>query len=202
MESNRIGVAVAQNSHGFSRGSCVFFDGSNWVLATTGGPNLAVVGDAISGNAFEAVMLGELDGLDGLTPGATYYVGAAGTLSTTPNGPAIGQAYTASVLLVSVAQGAESSSAAVDTSQFASRSELVAGLATEVSRADAAYDRSPSNATLTYTGDVLTSYADAYGTKAFAYDVNGRMTGWTGTGAYRSCTLGYTGELLTSKTYS
>jgi hypothetical protein len=58
----------------------------------------------------------------------------------------------------------------------------------------------PSSATLVYTGELLTLVTDSYGTKAYSYDIDGRLTDITGTGKYRSKTFAYTGEQLTSIT--
>ncbi len=214
-EASRIGVFVVQANHGFGRGDPVLFDGSNWTLANTGGSGIGLVGSINDGNTFEFVTHGELEGLTGLEPGATYYA-VSGALTTTPSGVSVGYALSDTKLFIQ-AGSSSSGTAAIDTSSFASTTQLAGAIAAEitrsntaidaaidaeVARAEARYERFPTDADLTYTGDLLTLYEDEYGTKTFAYDVNDRMTGWTGTGIYRSCTLGYTGDLLTSKTYS
>jgi hypothetical protein len=52
--------------------------------------------------------------------------------------------------------------------------------------------------TLAYTGELLTSMTDGYGTQVFVYDGNNRLTSIVGTGKYPSKTFVYTGDQLTS----
>lgn len=129
----RVSNNVVQASSGFSRGDCVRFNGEDWVLAATGGMGVGVVGSLNSSGTFEFVQMGELDGLDGLTPGATYYTDSNGQLSTTVNGPPIGIAYTDKVLLVGSEPGAgASATAVVDTSQLVTATEMAAAIASAV----------------------------------------------------------------------
>lgn len=134
-EASRIGVFLTQQNHGFSRGSPVRFDGSNWVLASTGGTGVGLVGSLNDANTFEFVTGGELDGLDGLTPGQTYYV-LNGVLTTEATGDPIGYAVSSTQLIVG---STPTIPAPVDTSSFASTTALAAAIAAEVARADSAY---------------------------------------------------------------
>lgn len=61
----------------------------------------------------------------------------------------------------------------------------------------------PASVALTYNvDDQLATYADAYGSKTFSYDVGGKLIGIAGTGAYPSKAFGYSGDQLTSVTVS
>lgn len=214
-EANRVSTLVTQNSSGFSRGVCVRFDGTNWVRATTGQAGVGIVGSMMDSNTFEFVQMGELDGLDGLTPGAVYYPDSSGNLSVAPNGASVGIAYTDRTLFV----GAPASvTAAIDLAGYATLSDLQAAIATAILDIQAGTtglvilaSETPRDAreaiqiedatqTLVYTGDLLTSLSDSYGTKTFSYDVDDRLTGIVGTGMYRSKTFAYTGDQLTSIT--
>lgn len=135
--ASSVSIPVTQNNHGFSRGTPVRFDGTNWVLATTGAAGVGMVGAVLGPNAFEFLTLGELPGLNDLVPGSTYYPDGSGYISTTVNGTAIGVAYTATILHVN--PPATTSSTSVDTTGFASLTDLATALAAEVARANAAY---------------------------------------------------------------
>ena len=125
--TDRVSSSVVQAKHGFSRGQCVLFNGTNWVLATSGSAGVGVVGSLESADVFEFVSLGLLDGLDTLIPGATYYPSALG-ISINVSGVAIGTAYTDTKLFVS-ASGASTPSAPIDTSGFVTTSALNAATA-------------------------------------------------------------------------
>lgn len=222
-EAGRVSSFVTQANHGFSRGQCVKFDGTNWVTAPLGVAGVGIVGSLKDASTFEFVQLGLLEDLDGLTPGAAYYPSATGGLTLTPNGTAIGLAYDPSTLFI---QPVSQAIAGFDPSGFATTAALNAAIASEVSRANAAYleeaqasavgldilsspttrdvrediQIEPASSTLAYTGALLTLITDAYGTKTFTYDGNNRLTGITGTGQYRSKTFTYTGPQLTSIT--
>src|SRR5687767_14012133 len=100
-EANRVGTLVTLSSHGFGRGDPVRFDGDDWVRATEGDLGVGVVGSVPDNNTFEFVQLGELGGLDGLTPGSVYYPDSTGVgLSTTVNGSPVAFAYTESTIFV------------------------------------------------------------------------------------------------------
>ncbi len=128
-EADRVSSMVTQANHGFTRGDCVLFDGTNWVLATTGATGVGVVGSLASASAFEFVQLGFLDGLDSLVPGAAYYPDSSGQLSTTANGTAVGIAYQVDVLHVVPALAAASGSSAADLSIYATTTQLAAAIA-------------------------------------------------------------------------
>jgi YD repeat-containing protein len=199
---NRVAIPVTQESHGFVRGTPIFFDGTNWVLATIGGPSVGVVGDLLSQDAFEFVLLGEVTGLDTLVAGSLYYPDGAGGLSLTINGQSVGIAYTDTILHVVNGGSASAStpSTVVDLSSYATNAALLQAIANEVSRANLAYELKSTSSTLVYTGDLLTSVTDAYGTKTFSYDIDGRLTSIVGTGLYPTKTFAYTGDQLTSIT--
>lgn len=128
MASTRVATPVTQENHGFVRGTCVVFNGTDWVVASAGSHGVGVVGNIMGGDTFEFVQMGAIDGLEGLTPGATYYPGPDGSLSTAPSGTAIGTAYTDLVLFVGSAPGSGSSTT-VDTSNFVTNAQLVAAVA-------------------------------------------------------------------------
>jgi hypothetical protein len=135
-DSVSVSVPVVQANHGFSRGAVVRFDGSNWVLATTGVAGCGLVGSITDNNVFEFVQIGRLEGLSGLTPGTSYFPDSTGSLSSAPNGTAVGIAYDdQSIFVQPVAQSA----AGFDPSGFATTASLVQATATEVARANAAY---------------------------------------------------------------
>lgn len=199
-DAGRVSTFVTQAQHGFSRGQCVKFDGSNWTLAAVGVAGIGVVGSIQDANSFEFIQLGLLEGLDGLTPGATYYPSATG-ISTTPNGNAVGTAYTNTTLFLGSSPVATST---VDVNNFVTTAALTTTIASEVSRANAAYvkpsDLLATTKVLTYTGDKLTSLVDSKGSKTLSYDVNGNLVSIVGTGIYQSKTYVYTSGVLTSIT--
>lgn len=199
-DAGRVSTFVTQAKHGFSRGQCVKFDGNNWTLAAVGVPGIGVVGSIQDANSFEFIQLGLLDGLDGLTPGATYYPSASG-ISTTPNGNAVGTAYTDTTLFLGSSPVATST---VDVNNFVTAVALGTAMASEVVRADATYvkpnDLLDTTKVLTYTGDKLTSLVDSKGSKTLSYDVNGNLVSIVGTGIYQSKTYVYTSGVLTSIT--
>ena len=199
-DAGRVSTFVTQAKHGFSRGQCVKFDGNNWAPAAVGVAGIGVVGSIQDANSFEFIQLGLLDGLDGLTPGATYYPSATG-ISTTPNGNAVGTAYTDTTLFLGSSPVATST---VDVNNFVTTAALGATMASEVVRADATYvkpnDLLDTTKVLTYTGDKLTSLVDSKGSKTLSYDVNGNLVSIVGTGIYQSKTYVYTSGVLTSIT--
>ena len=132
-ETERVSTFVTQAKHGLTRGQCVKFDGENWVQAAVGVAGIGVVGSIQDANSFEFIQLGLLDGLDGLTPGATYYPSATG-ISTTPNGNAVGVAYTSTTLFLGSSPVATST---VDVNNFVTTATLNTTVANEVARADA-----------------------------------------------------------------
>lgn len=137
-EASRIGVFVVQASHGFSRGDPVRFDGTNWVLAAGGGSGTGIVGSINDSNTFEFVTHGELENLVSLVPGSTYYSDTDGVLTTIPNGVSVG--YTLSDTKLFVQMGASgSTSGTIDTSNLATNTALLAAIAAEIVRANAAY---------------------------------------------------------------
>lgn len=93
-DSARVSVPKTQASHRFRHGTVVRFDGTNWVRG--GGAGAGLVSGILDANTFEFASSGELDGLDGLTPGALYYAGTDGELTTTVSGNPIFQAHSAS----------------------------------------------------------------------------------------------------------
>ena len=211
VDAGRVSTFVTQAKHGFARGQCVKFDGTNWILATVGVAGIGVVGSIQDANSFEFIQLGLLEGLDGLTPGATYYPSATG-ISTTPNGNAVGTAYTETTLFLGSSPVATS---AIDVNNFVTQvalttaiaSEVVrtnATMAAEVVRANATYvkpsDLLATTKVLTYTGSQLTSIVDSKGSKTLSYDVNGNLVSVVGTGLYQSKTYVYTAGVLTSIT--
>ena len=199
-DTGRVSTFVTQAKHGFTRGQCVKFDGNNWVLATVGVAGIGVVGSIQDANSFEFIQLGLLEGLDGLTPGATYYPSATG-ISTAPNGNAVGTAYTATTLFLGSSPVATS---AIDVNSFATTAALSTSIANEVARANATYvkpsDLLATTKVLTYTGSQLTSIVDSKGSKTLSYDVNGNLVSVVGTGLYQSKTYVYTAGVLTSIT--
>ena len=199
-DTGRVSTFVTQAKHGFTRGQCVKFDGNNWVLATVGVAGIGVVGRIQDANSFEFIQLGLLEGLDGLTPGATYYPSATG-ISTAPNGNAVGTAYTATTLFLGSSPVATS---AIDVNSFATTAALSTSIANEVARANATYvkpsDLLATTKVLTYTGSQLTSIVDSKGSKTLSYDVNGNLVSVVGTGLYQSKTYVYTAGVLTSIT--
>lgn len=199
-EAGRVSSFVTQAKHGFTRGQCVKFDGNNWVIAAVGVAGIGVVGSIQDANIFEFIQLGLLDGLDGLTPGATYYPSATG-ISTTPNGNAVGVAYTATTLFLGSSPVATST---VDVNNFVTTAALGATMASEVVRADATYvkpaDLLDTTTVLGYTSGLLTSLVNSKGSKTLSYDVNGNLVSMVGTGKYQSKTYVYTSGVLTSIT--
>lgn len=133
-EANRVSSRVIQQSHGFGRGSCVRFDGTNWVLAISGAPGVGVVGNR-DADSFEFVQVGLLDGLDSLVPGAEYFPDESGELSTTGTGSSVGTAYDSRTLFV---QPPISTVSAAPASSGVSMTQLVSAVASEASRADLA----------------------------------------------------------------
>src|SRR6188768_2482004 len=103
--SASVSIPVIQNQHNFSRGTPVRFDGTNWVLATTGAAGVGMVGNVTSANSFEFTTVGEVRGLTDLVPGSTYYPDGEGYISTTENGTALGVAYQETVIHLSLASG-------------------------------------------------------------------------------------------------
>jgi hypothetical protein len=130
--SASVSIPVVQVRHGFSRGTPVYFDGSNWVLATTGAEGVGLVGNVTSQDSFEFTTIGEVRGLTDLIAGSTYYPDGSGYLSTTENGDPLGVAYTSTVFHVRPPT-ASSSSSTVDTSAFASQTQLAAEATARVS---------------------------------------------------------------------
>jgi hypothetical protein len=73
----------AQTSHGFRRGNAVFTEGGAFQRATLGDTVDGLVASIRDSQRFEVLTHGTyLDGLSGLTPGATYYLDAAGNWTT------------------------------------------------------------------------------------------------------------------------
>lgn len=137
----RVSRLAIQNSHGFSRGGVVRFDGSNWVAAIAGATGAGIVGSIPDKNTFEFVQLGFLDGLTGLVAGE-YFVSAtaAGQITTVNTGHQIFTAYTPQTGFVhqsstTVTSGGGSTGV---TSAFVT-SAVAAAIATEVARAESAY---------------------------------------------------------------
>jgi hypothetical protein len=124
--SELIASAVTQANHNFSRGTVVRFNGTNWVVSTSGVAGSGVVGSIQDSNTFEFVQVGLLDGLDGLTPGALYYPTSSGQLSTTVNGTAIGLAYDSDTLLV---QPVSQVAGNIDPSTYVTSPQLTAAIA-------------------------------------------------------------------------
>lgn len=135
MATSRVATSVTQENHGFVRGTCVVFNGTDWVLASAGAHGVGVVGNIMGSNVFEFVQMGAIDGLEALIPGAVYYPGPNGSLSITPSGTAVGTAYTDLVLFVGPAPGASTPAPVVDTSLFVTQSQLIAAIATAVAAA-------------------------------------------------------------------
>lgn len=69
---------ITQNSHGYTKGTLLYFNGTTWLKAKA--DNLAtswtvgMVYEVQSTNVFKLLLLGYIDGLSGLTAGATHYL--------------------------------------------------------------------------------------------------------------------------------
>lgn len=228
-EGSRVSTVKHQASHGFNRGQPVVLVAGKYVLASTSTGFDGVVGTIADINRFELVVGGELDGLANISPGTTYYLSnVPGQVSTNGTRPVFrasdekrawiaGSSTAVSESATSIAAAIAAHVSAADPhTQYAKNTDLnsyipysaasevgLTVLGAETQRtARAALQEEPTDVALVYTGDQLTTYSDSYGTKTFAYDGNGRMIGWTGTGKYRSVTLTYSGDLLTSKTFA
>lgn len=224
---SRVSSMKHQAGHGFARGQPIVFSGGVYRLATTATGFNGVCGTIPDINRFELVVGGELDGLSGLTPETTLYLtGTAGTLSTTGTLPVL-RVNTASTAWILAAQEggttvSNTSTAAIDAAiaahvaapnphpqyvqsinlptEIAAASGVIGGQIFESDTAQQVrvlIEDEPVTRTLVYTGELLTSTSDAYGTQAFSYDGNGRLDAITGTGKYRSKTFTYTGDQLT-----
>lgn len=209
---SRVSSMKQQVGHGFARGQPLVYTGGVYAKATAASGFNGVCGTIPDVNRFELVTAGELDGLANLATETTLYLStAAGVLSTTGTIPVL-RASTANTAWVLPQQiGGATMADGIDAaiaehvaqpdphSQYVLQSELggviaAAGGATGAQIFEAAtpaqvrviIETEPASRTLVYTGDQLTSTSDAYGTQAFSYDVNGRLTGVTGTGKHRS----------------
>lgn len=84
---------VRQTAHGFTIGTAVRFDGTNWVASKADtDANAVVVGLVVAvphANAFVIERVGYIRGLTGLTPGVVYYLSAATAGALTTTAPAI-----------------------------------------------------------------------------------------------------------------
>ena len=225
---SRVSSMKHQAGHGFARGQPIVFSGGLYRRATTTTGFNGVCGTIPDINRFELVTGGELDGLSGLTPETTLYLtGVAGALATTGTVPAL-RVNTSSTAWILPAQAAgtttsETSTAAIDAalaahvaasdphtqyvldselmSQVAAASGAIGGqilLSNTARQVRVLIEDEPVDRTLVYTGELLTSTSDVYGTQTFSYDINGRLEAITGTGKYRSKTFTYTGEQLTA----
>lgn len=103
-----IGPVIQQEAHGFSTGTAVYFDGTDWKLAMS--DSSVTIGshvvEEIDEDSFKAVICGVIGGMSGLTPGEWYLVSdtTPGVLTTTPpvsgfSNP-VGQALSATELMV------------------------------------------------------------------------------------------------------
>jgi hypothetical protein len=90
---NPIVSVLVNQSHSFSGGEAIYFDGTNWLLADASNIaklGLAMVKDVIDANNFNAIFSGLITGLSGLTSGQYYFVSdsVAGQItSTEPTSP-------------------------------------------------------------------------------------------------------------------
>lgn len=80
-------IVVTQNSHGFSTGQAVYFNGTSWGLAIANDGSKLGIGVIIvlDTNTFELYLASQIVGLSGLIAGQYYFVSDAtpGALSTT-----------------------------------------------------------------------------------------------------------------------
>jgi hypothetical protein len=186
-----------------------------------------IVGD-ITTQTFELVTNGELDRLLGLSAGTVYSLtGVPGAVAPGTSYPVFKALSTDTVSLVSANVGTSGTDVVlpftvsvapipngvpqagangkIDSGWIDAASVLNGGVTgLQVLQSETPADArdvlqlDPVDRVLSYTGELLTGTADAYGTQSFSYDVNDRLTGIAGTGKYPSKTFIYTGDQLTS----
>ena len=226
----RIGAWKQQAGHGFRRGQPVYLQSAGrYALATLDTGFDGLVG-SVALNQFELVNSGELDGLTVVPNTIYSLSGVAGTLVASTTYPVMKALSTDTALLVSANAGTEgtdvvlgftvsvppiadgvpkaNSSGTVDpgwlrgalleTDSGATGRAVLA--AEHPAEAIEALQLDARNAIFTYTGDLLTGYADPYGTKVFTYDGGNNLISITGTGKYVSKVFTYTGGQLTAIT--
>jgi hypothetical protein len=101
---------VTQNSHGFSVGDVVYYNGSSWAEARADVDStsevLGVVSVVPDANTFVVTQLGYISGLSGLSAGTTYYLSAATAGALTATEPsAAGQVSKPVLVAVSTTEG-------------------------------------------------------------------------------------------------
>ncbi len=84
-DSSSVRETINQLAHGFTTGTPIYFDGTNWQTAKADNVNTlgTAVADVASTDIFDAVTDGDIIGMTGLTAGSWYYVSdsTAGTLT-------------------------------------------------------------------------------------------------------------------------
>lgn len=83
---------VTQTAHGFAIGDAVYFDGTDWQFAQADSAYTLAVGivkEVADANNFSVRVVGPVEGLSGLTPGAYYFVSETTPGSITDNEPVV-----------------------------------------------------------------------------------------------------------------
>jgi len=125
-------VITGVDQSGCTDGDVVTFDGSDFVPAQANSVDTSrAVGiiDNVSGSTGDVTLFGEVDFLSGLTPGETYYLSdtVAGGLETTPPAIAvkIGEAISATTLLLDIDRVVGSTTGSKYTDSFTSQTSVV-----------------------------------------------------------------------------
>lgn len=177
---------ASQPGHGFTRGRAVRFDGDRWTSAAPGDAGIRIVSAFVDTSNFELAAPGEvLDGFTGLEPGATYYLTAAGGMSTTASDTKLGTAYSAQQLAVEVEDVSSSETVAVlpvppssPAADAAITRATVLGMLNDSTEIDFVPDAVSGvfSAILVATGVVAASYGAAASTLTAIVDSKGRLS--------------------------
>ncbi len=78
-DSTSVRETISQPAHGFSTGTPIYFDGTNWQAAKADNINTLAtsVADVATAGVFDSVTDGDIIGMTGLTAGSWYYVSDA-----------------------------------------------------------------------------------------------------------------------------